>query len=541
MQETITTINDKSITTYQNGSKVTADNEYSKADANATTKTDRIYFTVEGAEGGQSLLSLVKNTNVWLYTAWADDPSIITEEAVANYKANNIVLTDVTSQLDLTETEAPNKSGAQYSIKFTAGTVASFEPVAKYYVIKAEYEDGANTYITYKVIKVKDGSYAKNYAITAPTAISNLGSAIFTISNTPKEGTDQTAAELLMTGNVTGASGAFKVTNSATENVTDRFTIEEGPIVDDSDPASPVVLLAANTYRITSKGVPAGNYTITMGGATASITVNAPVWYQSNGSTTLSTTNVEAGNSIDVIIKDAADGMAMEDVVPAITPATGAKGKLTASVSTSTGKITLTASKDAYGAFTVAHNGASFTVYVDKYSITADRYIINVGDTEHNTAKLTLANAYTGTGASSVTGKTLTSGTPAVAAKLELGGSSNNGDITALKAGTTTYSYGNATCDIEVVDYVLSQAATRDGDLTVQLKQKKAGESTYSAVKNVTTIVAEDCTIEATTTDGVYKVKGATSGKVVQFKYKNQVVADVPLGDDPGADPAMNP
>ena len=541
MQETITTINDKSITTYQNGSKVTADNEYSKADADATTKTDKIYFTVEGAEGGQSLLSLAANTNVWLYTAWAADPSIITEEAVANYKANNIVLTDVTSQLDLTETKVPNKSGAQYSIEFTAGTVASFEPVAKYYVIKAEYEDNSKTYITYKVIKVKDGSDAKKYAITTPAAISNLGSATFTISNAPQAGSAQTAAETLMSGNVTGASGAFKVTNSASENVTDRFTIEEGPITEEPT-------LAANTYRITSKGVPAGTYTISMGGATASIEVNAPAWYANDGTTGLTLSgatdpniaNVEEGHSVNVIIKDATGGTPMEGVVPTITAGTGAEGKLTASASNASGVITLTASKGAFGTFTVAHNGASFDVNVDKYSITASRYIINYGDTEHNKATLTLAND----GASSVNSKSLTSSDTNVAATVSTNSSgAATAQITAKAAGTTTYSYNNATCDIEVVDYVLSQAKDRDGKLTVQLKQKKAGESTYSAVSGATTIVAEDCTIKLTSTPGVYKVDGGTSGKVVQFKYKNVVVADVPLeaAGTVTADPALNP
>lgn len=547
LQETITTVNDKSITTYQNGSKITADNEYKAGDADAATKTDRIYFTVEGPEGGQDLLTLSAASNVWLYTAWAADPSIITEEAVANYKANNIVLTDVTSKLDLTETEAPNESGAKYSIKFTAGTVASFEPVAKYYVIKAQYKDGDNTYITYKVVKVKDGSDAKKYAITAPTpaAISNLGSATFTISNAPQAGSAQTDAETLMSGNVTGASGAFKVTNADSEDVTDRFTIEEGPITE-------VPTLAANTYRITSKGVPAGTYTISMGGetasggATASIVVNAPAWYESNGTTGLTLSgaaepniaNVEEGHSVDVIIKDATGGKLMEGVVPTITAGTGAKGKLTASASNASGLITLTASKGASGTFTVAHNGASFTVNVDKYTITADRYIINKGDDQHKTATLTLANA----GASSVTGRTLTSSNATVAANAT--GTDPTASIVALAAGTTTYSYKNATCDIEVVDYVLSQAKDRDGKLTVQLKQKKAGETTYSAVTGaVTTITASVGSISLTSTPGVYKVDSGVAGTTVQFTYKGVVVADVPLeaAGTVTADPALNP
>jgi len=541
LQETITTVNDKSITTYQNGSKVTENSEYTKADADADTKTDRIYFTVEGAEtsdeedphviDSNELLGLIKTgdtQNVWLYTAWADDPSIITEEAVANYKANNIVLTDVTGQLDLTETEAPNESGAKYSIKFAAGKVASFEPIAKYYVVKAAYEDASNSknYITYKVIKVKDGSDAKAYTISDIAGITNSGSTTFTITNAPMAGTTQTDAEVLMSGGVTGAKGAIKVTNSANEDVTNDFTITEA---DDS-----------YTYTIKSKGVPAGTYTVSMGGATKTVAVAAPAWFQSDGSTTMPAkgVNVEEGHTVTVIIKDAAtSGTAMKGVVPTIT---GGHGKLTAEASTASGQIVLTAASGAYGTFTVAYNSASFPVEVDKYTITSSRDIINVGDTDHKTATLTLANANSSENASGVKGKPFTSSNTAVAASKTAAGDASTVEISALKTGKTTYSYNNATYDIEVVDYVLSQAMTRDGVLTVQLKQKKAGDTSYTAVSDAaTSLSATGCTIESTSTPGVYKVKSGAADKVVQFKYKNVVVADVTLGTAPAADPAL--
>lgn len=528
LQETITTVNDKSITTYQNGSKVTENSEYTKADADADTKTDRIYFTVEGAEGGNALLALDnagEDQNVWLYTAWASDPSIITEEAVANYKANNIVLTDVTSQLTLNETEAPNESGAKYSIKFAAGTAASFEPIAKYYVVKAAYTDSEKNYITYKVIKVKDGSEAKKYTISAIAGITNSGSTTFTITNAPTVGESASAADALVAGYVTGAKGAIKVTNSDSKDVTNDFTITEA---DDS-----------YTYTIKSKGVPAGAYTVSMGGATQTVAVAAPAWFQGDGSAmTAKGVNVEEGHTVTVIIKDAAtSGTAMKGVVPTIT---GGNGKLTAEASNASGEIVLTAASGAYGTFTVAYNGASFPVEVDKYTITSTRSIINFGDTDHNTATLTLTNANTSANASAVIGRAFTSSVPEVAASKTAAGDASTVDISALKTGKTTYSYNNATYDIEVVDYVLSQAMTRDGVLTVQLKQKKAGDTSYTAVSDAaTSLSATDCTIESTSTPGVYKVKGTATGKVVQFKYKNVVVADVTLGGNPGSDPVL--
>lgn len=503
MQQTITTVNDKSITTYQDGSEVTANNEYKLS--------NDIYFTIEGYEGSQSLHKPTKGTDVWLYTAWAADPSIITEEAVANYKANNIVLTDVTDQLSATSS-APNSSGAQYAIQFGTDMAMKFTPVAKYYVVKAKYTDtNSKTYLSYKVIKVEDGSYDKSYSITCSTpSMSNIGSTTFTITN----GSD----------NVTGAAGAVKVTTTGTpaEDVTNRFTISE------ADTPNPY------TYTIKSNGVPAGTYTVEMGGANQNIEVTAPVWYNADASATISTINVEEGHTVDVVLKDA-NGTAMAGVVPTITG--GTTGKITASESTSGGKITLTASKGAAGTFTVSHNGADFTVNVDKYGLSLSRKIINVGDDQHKTATLTLTNA----GTTLITGKTISvsAGENVTASTTATDASTTTSTITAAKAGTATLSYQNAKINIEVVDYVLQQAKTRDGALTVQLKQKKAGESTYSAVNGATTLTAEGCTITPTSTPGVYKVNSGAADKVVKFSYKDEVVADVTLGADPGSDPAL--
>lgn len=506
MQQTITTVNDKSITTYQDGSEVTANNEYKLS--------NDIYFTIEGNEGTQSLHKPNAGTDVWLYTAWAEDPSIITEEAVANYKANNIVLTDVTNKLTAVSS-APNLSGAQYAIQFGTNMAMKFTPVAKYYVVKAQYTDGGNTYLSYKVIKVQDGSEDKTYAITCgASTISNIGSTVFTIANSA-DGSN---------GAVTGAAGAIKVTTgSPAVDVTDRFTITEADAT-----ASPY------TYTIKSKGVPAGTYTVNMGNATQDITVNAPVWYKADATTAIGTSkiDVEEGHSVDVVLKDAEDGTAMAGVVPTITG--GSSGKITASESASNGKITLTASKGAAGTFTVSHNGANFTVNVDKYTLTADRKIINVGDAQHNTAVLTLANE----GTSDVTSKELASSNTTVAANATTS-AEKKATITALAAGTTTLSYMNAEINIEVVDYVLQQAKTRDNVLTVQLKQKKAGDATYSAVNGATTLTADGCTITPTSTPGVYKVNSGAADKVVKFSYKGVVVADVTLGADPGSDPAL--
>ena len=512
LQETITTVNDKSITTYQNGSKVTADNEYKAGDADAATKTDRIYFTVEGAEGGQSLLSLAANTNVWLYTAWAEDPSIITEEAVANYKANNIVLTDVTSKLDLTETEAPNESGAKYSIKFAAGKVASFEPIAKYYVIKAQYKDGDNTYITYKVVKVKDGSDAKAYTITPASAnIVNNGSTTFTIANAPA-GTLSAAEKALVAGDVTGAKGAIVVKDADEKVVNDLFTITE----------------ANDAYTYTIKAdAPGGTYTVNMGDASATITVAAPVWETTP-------VNIEEGKTATNIIKNESAGSPMAGITPVVTPQSGAVGKLIASETNADGETTLSPAAGSYGTFKVSYHGAEFIVQVNKFTLSTDaatkafgtdaQYaIINVGDAEHKTASITLSNANTATGALPVatqtiaeTAKTTSADVVQIISSAEQSdiktNSSGVAEITAKTAGTVELGYNNAKMTVEVVNYELTDNGKVDLVRTIKLTKDSA------PVDGAVFTATDGAKVQATTTPGVYKVTGtgATTGQCSQ-------------------------
>lgn len=504
IQETITTVNDKSITTYQNGSKVTANNEYKKGDNSEATFTDKIFFTVEGTSAN-ALLQL-KNTgaeqNVWLYTAWAADPSIITEEAVANYMANNIVLTDVTSKLNMDQTEAPNQSGAQYSIKFAANTVACFEPMCKYYVVKAK----SGSDITYKVIKIEDGSAANTYAITlAASSIENDGSTTFTIANSATN-TD---------GKVTGADGALRVFNSASKDVTDLFDITQ---TEDA---------GVYTYTIKSNA-PADTYTIKLGGdlAEATLTVETPVW--GDGVVNSGTINIEENTSKAVTLKAKSGGSALS-IIPNVTPAAGAKGTL--NITESAGTYTITPSKGAVGTFTVSYNGASFTVQVDNYTLTATSAngslpIINIGDADtYKKATITLANG--NASGTAVNGKDLTLGTPSYITEGTLTtNSSNKADITANAASTgvvtgsteMTFTYNHASCTVEVVNFSLTNGTVVDGVKTIVLTKDGA------ALDGATFVVPAGVKVQATTTPGVYKVTGTGT---IKYNYKNVTVAEV--------------
>lgn len=148
-QETITTVSNPSITTYQKGSDVLTDNEY---------KAGTIYVIV-----GDGTTTLTEGTNANLYTAsvTSGTPNI-TEASVANAIANPsnpkdangnpLIVTAVASGLTSFDTipaaDAPHGvdltiNGAQFTA--TAGTTYVFE-----YIV------GSDKY--YKVIKVASGS-----------------------------------------------------------------------------------------------------------------------------------------------------------------------------------------------------------------------------------------------------------------------------------------------------------------------------------------------------------------------------------------------
>ena len=513
MQETITTVNDKSITTYQDGSKVTANNEYKLS--------NDIYFTVEGAETdgaatpgpNNELLTLVKtpgtSQNVWLYTAWAADPSIITEEAVANYKANNIVLTDVTESLTAA-TEAPNSSGAQYSIKFDPGKALKFTPVAKYYVIKAQYEDatgvGTQKYITYKVVKVENGSTDIAYNITgAPESVNENGTFNVTVTNGEKV--------------VTGAAGAFTISNK-------KLTVEET-----STPG---------TYTFTAEeGIGTGTVTITLGTLTDptgpnTISVNTKAYSFTNASVATSTTTgvitlylggtetanmVASDKSANFTIKKA-DG----------TAATSADIVLTFN---STNKNYEINAKKA-GTYTVTYLGASSTITVVPYTLSfADKYV-NVD----KTTTVTLATAAADAVANGVSGITLVA-SPTGATGLTTD-ASGVATISPSVAGKLTLTYADAEASIMVKNFALTNLKSAVDASGADATSVAAGTYYIKLTEGVdpvngaqfTVSDASHVTVSSTSVDGVYKVEiktGFTANSKITYKYQNITMQEITL------------
>lgn len=466
-QETITTVNDNSITTYQNGSEVTVNDEYLSA------KGD-IYVAIK------ELPDLTAGTNIKLFICEDQDAKeTLSEEVAANYINNGMIFTNVSALLTVNdaEVEVPNSSGAGHGIKFAAGKVAKFAPVANtIYVVEYTTDLGIKSY---KIIKVDDATADQTYTVTMDSGQSKATNedATFTIKNGDY--------------NVTGAKSLVVVLNSFDVAVTNDFVIGES---------------SEGNYTVTPKTAVAGTYKVQFDGVTAANTfeVVAPVWSPAK-------VFVEEGTTVNAILKNKDGGAGIADVNPAV-PA-----GLKATKTNADGQTTITAIAGESGEKTVSYNGSNLTVEVDKFTLTPSRTIINVGDNDHKTATLTLTNANdagTAPGTQSIT----STNTSAVA-----GGALTSGSmtITALAAGTTTLqaSGTKAKANIEVVNYEI----TNNGDGTITLTKDGTAISgqVFSTTGGITGVTA-------TSTTGKYKVNGSGTG-TISFKYKGVIVADVDI------------
>ena len=469
-QETITTVNDNSITTYQDGSEVTVNDEYLSA------KGD-IYVAIKGTP------DLTAGTNIKLYICEDQDAKeTLSEEVAANYLNNGMIFTNVSDLLTVNAAaiEVPNSSGAGHGINFAANKVAKFNPTANtIYVV--EYDAGGGVK-SYKIIKVDKATATQDYTVAMAASL------------TPA--TNETAAFTIKNGerNVTGAKSLVVVKKGETV-VTDQFEIAETG--EGNYTVTPKTAVAGTDYKVYFNGEDAGN----------TFTVVAPVW-------TPAKVFVEEGKSVTSVLtnKTGTGAAAIAGVTP--TAPTGLK----ASKTTSTGQTTITAAAGESGEKIVSYNGSNLTVEVDKFTLTLDHGgIINVGDEDHKTATLTMANA--NTSGTSVASKAIESSDATVAAGGSIGTTTMT--VTALKAGKTTLSATgtNANVNLEVVNYVL----TADG---VNITLKKDG----AAISGQVFSAPSGVTVTATSATGVYKVSATTPGTyTISFKYKGQIVADVPV------------
>lgn len=466
-QETITTVNDNSITTYQNGSEVTVNDEYK-------SPTD-IYVAIKG------LPDLTAGTNIKLFICEDQDAKeTLSEEVAANYINNGMIFTNVSALLTVNAAaiEVPNSSGAGHGINFAANKVAKFTPAANtIYVV--EYDAGGGVK-SYKIIKVDNATATQTYAVTMESGQSAATNetAAFTITNT--------------NGNykVTGAK-SLVVVKKGDATVTDQFVINEP--TEGNYTVTPKTAVAGDDYKVYFNNVAAGN----------TFSVTAPVW-------TPAKVYVEEGTTVTAVLtnKSGTGAAAIAGVTPTV-PA-----GLKATKTDASGETTITAAAGESGEKIVSYNGSELTVEVDKFTLTPSRTIINVGDANHKTATLTLANA--NASGTAVATKTITSSnTSAVEGGTLSGGTMT---ITAKAAGIATLSADDtkAKVNIEVVNYVITNNS--NGTITLTKDDTAISGQVFSTTGGAT--------VTATSTTGVYKVTGTGT---ISFKYKGVVVADITI------------
>ena len=356
IQETITSVSDPSITTYQNGEIVTKNNEYVAGDIffEDGTLTDISGYKV------YEVNNLTGNT--------FETQANMTEEVVANYLNNFCVLTEI-DKTDVSEL-TPNAG-----IPMSDGTYMT-KPAKRAYVFKAEAGKTyaiANGSGQYKVVKVQGGYTAPSF--TAATEA--LGGSRTTASITAVDGTatlylsEEIANNATTTTGVVGAMPSIAVTTSPTG--LNGLVIAPNATAGRYD----ITVNDAAVYAGTANGT----YTLRFGGATVTITVNiATALRNTADDADFTAAAVTAGDATGVSallkINDTADnnGVIVNDYTD--------KGVVVTNTSAS-GLYKITATQNAVpGVYNVTIAGKTVAVTVTNYAFAkaAYEYTLTTGD-----------------------------------------------------------------------------------------------------------------------------------------------------------------
>lgn len=472
-QETITTVATPSITTYQNGSMVTEENEY-----HAST-TKNIYVTCEGLA--------LSTTNTKLYTAidLGSDHEGITEETVANYMNNDIVLSDASALLSNAANIPADETIDNVAITLSPAGVKFMPKANTIYVI--EVTNSTNKY--YKVIKVE--------ATASATATYNLA---------VKDGSESTIAEGGSTIITVVDANDYKVTGAQNYFTgADEFTVSE---------------TAEGEYTFVAKaGATQGTKSIKLNGSTAlEITVNeyefadASVTIAEGGNNTI-TLNLASTDATDVdaatnFAFDGGSGLSISNVADGVVTIAAANGAKSGKITFSNGSVVV----------------ATADVIVSNYSLavkTGSYAIINgSGSTTTLVAKLGSDFAATSTA--------LESSNVSVATVAAVSGTEGEAVVTYASVGTTNITLGSATQAIECTNFAVTLYSDEACTTEVGASNLTTSTGTYYAKftdngtdKNVTGLTAQGCTIAKKSATGVYKVTvTATGTATIKYTYK---------------------
>ena len=479
-EETITEVARlSSITTYQKGSEVTAESEY-KATTPISVVVDK------GVDlSGKITLYAVKNLG--------SEPT--TEEVIANYAKNKIVLTDITTGNLTIKNVYAGADGNDHTVG--NNMVAEFVPVAGYnYAVKYAPATGIPTW---KYIKVAaTGTPTQAYTISAAPTVNVGGTKTFTMTATYNGDGSYP---------VYGAAKGLVATNDKL-----IFSEDAGTITVKAPSDALGADVANGTPTVTLNGVAPTNNTITIQG-----------WTLSDAEVACATT----GNTVTLKLNGS-------DNSAAVTLAnfkTSHEGIEVTAASGATVTYNVAASVPA-GTYTITYENAVASITVKPYTLTASPTIINGTGAE---STITLANDI----ADAVDDVTLANNNTSAGTV----GKTSTGSAT-YTAGTTsgisTLSYANASCTVEVTHFavrvskkikhdnsdldpgtsdanmVASGGAT--GQETVYVEFTSDGAKTSAALTTGT-----GAKIQSAGSKGLYKLTMATSGTTeVKYTYKGQ-------------------
>lgn len=447
VQETITSVSDPSITTYQMGVVVTANDEY--------VAGKDIYF-----ENGDADVS-----NYAVYEVNNYGTEATTEEVVANWKNNFCVLTKVDVSYADGSTDGGNfipLSNGTF-IKKAANQAAKFTPAAgKTYVIANNVAASATQY---KVVKVAGSATDPTYEQKMTTSAINAAgeSAVFRLrSNSPKANS-----------NVLGAASLLKIYDSSDNDVTTNFTIVPGSSAGNYKIGLTPAAIAAganDTYTVKFNGNGDQTFTVDL-----SYTTLSPVTVVTGGSTASFTLRDGTNSISDPVIENLPAGVTITE--------TSTKGT-----------YEVVASADATpGSYDVTIAGQSLTINVDSYAFyNVPEFTFNYLGTD-DAKTLNLRKNYTDADVE-VTAMTGIETGVATITKATAGAYT----VVPVAPGTYTVKYENTSAVITVNQYTLTPSAA------------SIAKSTGSAVLTLTKNNGETKTVNAST-NNVTVYKGSVS------------------------------
>lgn len=540
-QETITELANASVTTYQFGTVVTDNDEYIEKTApnEATATPAYIYVTASKMSGSDPATGLATLANAAAANTYKAELFLVnnlgdektTEESVANYKNNKIILTNITDAcLNFADAIPAGQTmdNVQKNFSDVDNNVVYFAPKAGYtYAVRFTDNTTPKAKQVYKVIKVEGAAPTRAYTLTttAGTAAENaiLDKAVLLTENYTDANTKASPAPTAKQYNVLGAGPLLSATNftfvdddseegkydavanvAATTASAIQVTFNSGKTPTATDDAHN---LATKAYEFADDGY----LEVYPDGATHNkIDLNLGA---------SKATGVTANTNFDIVGLSGATGVTKGDVTT---------GTLAINVADNTrpGKLFSLTYSDQNALQAAKQVVAAKTIYVDKWSLAADKKYVNYSSNNKflTTSALTL----------SLTDKAgVTTPKTAETESLIL----PDGNVAKQGAGAGAYtitpssnaniqvSYTNA-APIDIIttniEWTLKQGDTEKSigtavdEGTYDLYVTENGSAAY-----VSTLSIDHGTITRTGTPGKYKVTvTGTDGATISLNYK---------------------